>query len=98
MFSSNEPKVSLEVRIVEITKELSETLVYLYVKRNDLKEEKKNLLAKIKEKEKVSKTYSRKYVFLEINKNQTFYQPTELYKGYPNHHEDRQKLRKDNES
>ena len=38
MFSSNPPKVSSEFRIAEIDKELSETLVHQYIKRQDLKE------------------------------------------------------------
>ena len=30
--------------------------------------------------------------------NPAFYQPANLYKGYPDHHEDRQKFRKDKEN
>ena len=40
MFSFNPPKVSSEFKIAEIDKELSETLVYQYMKRKDLKDEK----------------------------------------------------------
>ena len=54
MFPSNSPKVSSEFRIAEIDKELSETPVYQYMKRQDLKDERRNLLTRRKEKEKVS--------------------------------------------
>ena len=43
-------------------------------------------------------TTREKSVSLEINKNPTFYQHADLYKGYPDHHEDRQKFRKDKEN
>ena len=54
MFCSKFPKISSKIRIVEIDKELYETPVYHYMKRKDLKDEKINLLARIKSKEKVS--------------------------------------------
>ena len=53
MFSSNPPKVSLEFRIAEIDKELFETPVHQYIRRKDLKDEKRKLLTRIKSKEKV---------------------------------------------
>ena len=92
MFSFNPPKVSSKLRIAEIDKELSETPVYQYMKRQDLKDEKRNLLTRRKAKEK------EKYVSPEISKNLAFYQPDDLYKGYHDHHEDRQKFRKDKEN
>ena len=52
MFSLNLPKVSSEFRIAEIDKELSETPVYQYMKKQDLKDEKRNLLTRRKAKEK----------------------------------------------
>ena len=54
MFSSNPPKFSLEFRIAEIDKEVSETPIYQYMKRKYLKEENINLLSRMKAKEKVS--------------------------------------------
>ena len=85
---------SSKFRIVEIDKELSETPVHQYIKRQDLKDEKRKLLIRIKSKEKVSAARE-KSVSPQINQNPTFYQPADLYKGYPDHHEDRQKFRKD---
>ena len=67
------------------------------MKRQDLKDQKANLLTRRKEKEKVSEE-KEKFVFLEISKNPVFYQPTDLYKGYLDHHEDRQKFKKDKEN
>ena len=54
MFSFNLPKVSSEFRIAEIDKELSETPVNQYMKRKDLKNERRKLLTRRKSKEKVS--------------------------------------------
>ena len=62
-----------------------------------MKDEKRKFLTRIKSKEKVS-VAREKYVSPEINKNPVFYQPTDLYKGYLDHHEDRQKFRKDKEN
>ena len=67
MLSSNPPKVSSEFRIVEIDKELSESLVHQYIKRQDLKDEKRKLLTRIKSKEKVSAARE-KFVSPEIRK------------------------------
>ena len=97
MFSSNPPKVSLEFRIAEIDKELFETLVYQYMKRQDLKDERRKLLTRRKSKEKVSEEKERS-ISQEISKNIEFYHPVDLYKGYPDHHEDRQKFKKDKEN
>ena len=88
MFSFNPPKVSSEFRIAEIDKELSKTPIYQYMKRQDLKDERRNLLTRRKAKEKVLEE-KEQYVSLEISKNPTFYQAADLYKGYPDHHEDR---------
>ena len=67
------------------------------MKRKDLKDERRNILTRIKAKEKVSEE-KEKSVSPEISKNPTFCQPANLYKGYPDHHEDRQKFRKDKEN
>ena len=63
------------------------------MKRKDLKYERRKILTRRKEKEKVSEEKERS-ISPEISKNPTFYQPADLYKGYPDHHEDRQKFRK----
>lgn len=97
MFSSNPTKVSPEFRIVEIDKELSKTPIYQYVKIQDLKDEKRKILTRIKEKEKVSEE-NEKSASPEMSNNPTFYQPIDIYKGYPDHHEKRQKFRKDKEN
>ena len=97
MFSFNPPKVSSEFRIAEIDKELSETPVYQYMKRQDLQDERRKLLTRIKAKEKFSEE-KEKSVSPKISKNPAFYQPVDLYKGYPDHHKDRQKFRKDKEN
>ena len=64
--------VTSEFRIAEIDKELSETPVRQYIKRKDLKDEKRNILTRIKSKEKVSAARE-KYFSPEISKNPTFY-------------------------
>ena len=97
MFSFNPPKVSSEFRIVEIDKEFFESPVYQYMKRKDLKDETIKLLTRRKAKEKVSEE-KEKSVSPEISKSPALYQPADLYKGYPDHHEDRQKFRKDKEN
>ena len=97
MFSFNPPKVSSEFRIAEIDKELFETPVYQYMKRQDLKDERRNLLTRRKAKEKVSEEKEQS-VSPEISKNPAFYQPANLYKGYLDHPEDRQKFSKDKEN
>ena len=77
MFSFNPPKVSSELRIAEIDREVSETPVYQYMKRKDLKDERRNILTRRKEKEKVSEEKEQS-VSPEISKNPAFYQPVDL--------------------
>ena len=67
------------------------------MKRQDPKDEKRKLLTRRKAKEKVSEEKEQS-VSLEISKNPAFYQPADLCKGYPGHHEDRQKFKKDKEN
>ena len=62
-----------------------------------MKDERIKLLTRRKSNEKVLEE-KEKSVSLEISKNPTFYQPADLYKGYLDHHEDRQKFRKDKEN
>ena len=59
-----------------------------------MKYEKRKLLTRIKSEEKVS-AVREKSVSPEISKSPALYQPADLYKGYPDHHEDRKKFRKD---
>lgn len=53
MFSST-PKLSPQKKLVEIDQQLSEIPIYQHVLRNDLREEKKKLVAQVKAKEKES--------------------------------------------
>ena len=71
--------------------------LHQYIKRKDLKDEKRKLLTRIKSKEKVSAARE-KYISPQISQNPAFYQPADSYKGYHDNHEDGQKFRKDKEN
>lgn len=84
MFSSS-TKPSPQQRLAAIDQQLSKILVFEYILRGELKEEKKKLLSLLKGKEKQSEEGK-----LSPSHHPTFYNPAE--------HEDRQKFRKDKEN
>jgi hypothetical protein len=90
MFSVQKKKdENMQQRLADIDKELSEIPIYQYVLRQDLKDEKKNILEQLKEK------YVKEEESHPLKKNLVAYNPTELYKEYHDQHKDRQLFRQD---
>ena len=88
MFSFSQ-KASIEKQLADIDLQLSSVPAFQYILRRDLKEEKKKLLSLLEQ------TSKEKGKIDPASDVPLLYNPTDIYKNYPDEHESRESYRRD---